>query len=70
MKLKYHGLKTTRASVESASLMDASKVQGATKSSNWEERTINETMGMDDITFSTKRLNQDASRDSYWKTDF
>lgn len=71
-KEKYNGLKTQRITVESASLLDASRIQGATKSSNWHEERITETMGINEITISSSSPSpsRDMSNSSYWQTDF
>ena len=72
MKEKYNGLKTERITVRSASLLSASRVQGATKSSNWQERNVNETMGINEITITSSSTSpsRDMSNSSYWQTDF
>ena len=69
-KEKYNGLKTQRITVESASLLDASRIQGATKSSNWHEERITETMGLNEISISSPSPSRDMSNSSYWQTDF
>lgn len=71
-KEKYNGLKTERITVRSASLLSASRVQGATKSSNWQERNVNETMGINEITITSSSTSpsRDMSNSSYWQTDF
>ena len=69
-KEPYTGLSTTRTAVESALLQTASRVEGATKTSNWEERNINEVMGIQEIQITPSDPTQNASRDSYWKTEF
>ena len=70
MKQTYHGLKTDRTTIETAFQLAVSQIKGGTKNENWQERTINETMGIGDITFTTTSPTQDASRENYWKTDF
>lgn len=67
-KEKYHGLKTLRSTVESAPLMDASKVQiqAKTRSTNWqEEHVTNKEFGMDEMAIPTT-----GNRQDYWSTEF
>ncbi|MBQ8453035.1 MAG: hypothetical protein IJ539_04550 [Prevotella sp.] len=66
-KEKYNGLKTNRIIVKSSLLVSASKIEGATKNTNWEERTIHETIGMDGMDFSTS---SGAKKDNTWDTEF
>lgn len=72
VKEVYTGLSVTRTAVECAPLLDASKIQGATKTEDWQERTINETMGLGEgeITITPSSPTQDARRDNYWKNEF
>ncbi len=69
-KEPYTGLSTTRTAVETSLLQAASRIEGATKTENWQERNINEVMGIDEISITPSSPTQDAKRDSYWKTDF
>ena len=70
MKEKYSKLHTDRISVALAPLMQASKVEGATKSSNWQEETVHETMGINEITVTSTGNSSSPSKESFWETEF
>lgn len=65
---KYAGLYTERTSVESASLLDASKptMKAKTRSTNWQEENVsNKEFGMDEMAIPTT-----GNRQDYWSTEF
>ena len=67
-KEKYNGLKTERITVESASLLDASRVnmKAKTRSTNWTvEEVGNKEFGMDEMAIPTT-----GNRQDYWSTEF
>lgn len=67
-KEKYTGLRTERISVESASLLDASRatMKSKTRSTNWmEESSPNKEFGIDEMAIPAT-----GNRQDYWSTEF
>ena len=68
-KEKYYGLKTQRITIESASLLDASRVKLKARKSNTEWKTSNEDLGTMNFDFDYDPSSP-SRQNSSWETGF
>lgn len=69
IKKTYNGIITTRSRVESAPMLDASKVKlkAKTKTQDWKKEDIDKEMGIGDMTISDIST---SARGGSWDTEF